>query len=175
MGNYVVETFSMNRDDYIESFLFKWFLITVHSLGWAKYSADQVGVARSEFYNDLYNWMLANPCMLQEQYNKTKECLTMTLNTGTFWGRQVFGEDDVWWEYESASCIEFERQRTRYFKELKEFLDITYPSLNSSEIADNNNKDIVRYGIKYTNFKEFCIETYWYGRRRKAWKANEQS
>lgn len=175
LGCYVVETSSMSRSEYIESFLFKWFLITVHSLGWAKYTADHVGVPKSEFYNKLYNWMLTNPCMLQEQYNTTKQCLTNTLDLGTFWGRQMFGNDDVWWEYESASCIEFERQRTRYFRELREFLDTAYPSLNSSEIVDGNNRDIVRYGNKYSNFKEFCIETYWYGRRRKAWKSNDES
>jgi hypothetical protein len=173
MGRYVVETFSMDRDQYIESFLFKWFLITVHSLGWAAYSAEKSGVARSVFYNTLYKWMLTTPSLLQEQYNKTKECLTNTLDNGTFWGRQMFGKDDVWWEYESASCIEFEQHRDQYFIELAKFLNKEYPNLNGSEIADANNKDIVRFNS--TDFRQFCIEIWWYGRRRKAWKSNDES
>ena len=173
MGRYVVETFSMNRDQYIESFLFKWFLITVHSLGWAAYSAEKSGVARSVFYNTLYKWMLTTPSLLQDQYNKTKECLTNTLDNGTFWGRQMFGKDDVWWEYESASCIEFEQHRDQYFLELAKFLNKEYPNLNGSEIADANNKDIVRFNS--TDFRQFCIEIWWYGRRRKAWKSNDES
>jgi radical SAM superfamily enzyme YgiQ (UPF0313 family) len=173
MGRYVVETFSMNRDQYIESFLFKWFLITVHSLGWAAYSAEKSGVARSTFYNTLYKWMLTTPSLLQDQYNKTKECLTNTLDNGTFWGRQMFGKDDVWWEYESASCIEFEQHRDQYFLELAKFLNKEYPNLNGSEIADANNKDIVRFNS--TDFRQFCIEIWWYGRRRKAWKSNDES
>jgi len=173
MGRYVVETFSMDRDQYIESFLFKWFLITVHSLGWAAYSAEKSGVARSVFYNTLYKWMLTTPSLLQDQYNKTKECLTNTLDNGTFWGRQMFGKDDVWWEYESASCIEFEQHRDQYFIELAKFLNKEYPNLNGSEIADANNKDIVRFNS--TDFRQFCIEIWWYGRRRKAWKSNDES
>lgn len=173
MGRYVVETFSMDRDQYIESFLFKWFLITVHSLGWAAYSAEKSGVARSVFYNTLYKWMLTTPSLLQDQYNKTKECLTNTLDNGTFWGRQMFGKDDVWWEYESASCIEFEQHRDQYFLELAKFLNKEYPNLNGSEIADANNKDIVRFNS--TDFRQFCIEIWWYGRRRKAWKSNDES
>jgi radical SAM superfamily enzyme YgiQ (UPF0313 family) len=173
MGRYVVETFSMDRDQYIESFLFKWFLITVHSLGWAAYSAEKSGVARSVFYNTLYKWMLTTPSLLQDQYNKTKECLTNTLDNGTFWGRQMFGKDDVWWEYESASCIEFEQHRDQYFLELAKFLNQEYPNLNGSEIADANNKDIVRFNS--TDFRQFCIEIWWYGRRRKAWKSNDES
>jgi len=173
MGRYVVETFSMNRDQYIESFLFKWFLITVHSLGWAAYSAEKSGVARSVFYNTLYKWMLTTPSLLQDQYNKTKECLTNTLDNGTFWGRQMFGKDDVWWEYESASCIEFEQHRDQYFLELTKFLNKEYPNLNGSEIADANNKDIVRFNS--TDFRQFCIEIWWHGRRRKAWKSNDES
>jgi radical SAM superfamily enzyme YgiQ (UPF0313 family) len=173
LGRYVVETFSMNRDQYIESFLFKWFLITVHSLGWAAYSAEKSGVARSVFYNALYKWMLTTPGLLQDQYNKTKECLTNTLDNGTFWGRQMFGKDDVWWEYESASCIEFEQHRDQYFLELAKFLNKEYPNLNGSEIADANNKDIVRFNS--TDFRQFCIKIWWHGRRRKAWKSNDES
>ena len=174
MGNYVVSSFSMTQDDYIECFLFKWFIITTHSLGWANKAASLCGVPRSEFYSKLYEWMLNSPSILQDQYLKTKECITDTLDNSQFWGRQMFGEDDGWWEYESASCIEFEQSRDLYFDQLKDFIAATYPNLNAKDIADKNNRDVIRYtGQK--DFKQFCIEIWWYGRRRKSWKVNEQS
>lgn len=168
-GKYVISSNSLSRTDYIECFLFKWFLISVHSLGWANYTAHNCGESASIFYNKFYDWMKKNNSLLNEQYIKTKECLEHTLK-GNFWGRQMFGDDDIYWEYESASCIDFEKNRSRFFNDLKEFLLNMYPNLNIN-IVDQNDNQVVSFDNS-KSFKDFCIEIYWYGRRKKAWKVS---
>jgi len=187
-GNYVVEHYSMSFDDYIEKFLFKWFIISVHSLGWTKTIAQNISkktdTLASTFYLKLYNWMRLNPCVLQQEYRKTRQCLENTLNNGLFWGRQIFGTDDIYWEYESASCITFENKRTQFFADLKQFLNNQYSGVdaeydlirNDLELICYNRtypyhyENITVYGENFNNFQEFCTNIYWYRRRQQGWK-----
>lgn len=177
-GNYVIETFSMTKEQYVEAFLFKWFLILVHSLGWAHYTASNCGEKRRFFYLKLYDWMRNNNCVLKNEYVITKNSLLNTINNGNFWGRQMFGEDDIYWEYESASCIILEQNRQIFYNDLKEFCKSYYPQLDDNTIDLNDNQVIsfsrkYKSKPKYDSFQDFCIEIYWYGRRRKAWLVNE--
>jgi radical SAM superfamily enzyme YgiQ (UPF0313 family) len=163
-GNYVIATNTLTTEEYIECFLFKWFLITNHSLGWTNHLGKLSGMKLSEFYIKLYEWIKSNDCLMHDQYNETKRLLEHTLK-GNFWGRQMFGDNDIYWEYESASCIVYQQNRERFFNELKKFIiDINPNYLN---IVEETDKQIV---VCNGDFKQFCIEIYWQGRRRKAWK-----
>lgn len=196
IGNYVVQHNTMTRDDYIESFLFKWFAISMHSLGWAKRTAEGVhkkaSEQRSDFYLKLYNWMKSNPdTVLHSEYTRTRDALTYTIDNGTFWGRQIFGSDDIYWEYESSSCIEFERQREKFFKDIKKFLAEVYPTLDAQADVEANDLELISFSRQYPyqhnnltvnaqnfeDFEDFCVNVYWYGRRKQGWrtKVNEQN
>lgn len=170
-GNYVISSNTMNKQDYIESFLFKWYLITVHSFGWANISAKlinkKLNVKLSTFYKQYYNYMLENDCLLNQEYNTTKNLLLKTLDEGDFWGRQMFGDNDMYWEYEPASSIVIEQNRDRYFKELNEFITNTY---NLTGIAEENNNRCLSHAETNMNFMEFCHEIYWKGRRIRKWR-----
>jgi radical SAM superfamily enzyme YgiQ (UPF0313 family) len=170
-GNYVISTNTLSKEDYIECFLFKWFLISNHSLGWTNYIGKNSGIALSEFYPKLYEWMKTNDCLMYEQYVATKEKLEHTLNTGDFWGRQMFGDDDIYWEYESASCIVYEQNRKRYFSDIERFIKEVLPNTDLNIISENDKQLICHSRDKNEwSFRDFCINIYWYGRRKKAWK-----
>ena len=196
IGNYVVQHNTMTQEDYIESFLFKWFAIAMHSLGWAKRTAEGVHKKaceqRSDFYLKLYNWMKANQdTVLYSEYARTQESLRYTIGNGTFWGRQIFGSDDIYWEYESSSCIEFERQREQFFDDLSRFLKEVYPTIDTNEDVEANDLELISYTRQYPyqhnnltvtaqnfeDFQDFCVNVYWYGRRKQGWrtKINEQN
>ncbi|NBP00031.1 MAG: radical SAM protein [Proteobacteria bacterium] len=175
IGTYIVETNTMTYDDYIESFLFKWFLISNHSLGWTNHISKNTGSRPSEFYKKLWDWVKLTPnCLIREQLELTMHFLIDTLEHGEFWGRQLFGEDDVYWEYESASCIAYELDRQRYFNEMSNFMLTNFP-LVDKEIVSQNDQQLISFNRKYPNrqvyetFEIFCREIYWYG-RRKAWQ-----
>lgn len=170
-GNYVISTNTLSKEDYVESFLFKWFLISNHSLGWTNYIGKNSNMPLSEFYPLLYDWMKNNDCLMREQYYETKKCLEHTIDTGDFWGRQMFGEDDIYWEYESASCIIYERNRNRFLDDMAKFLKNCLPDINLNIIKLNDQQLICHQRDKKDlDFREFCINIYWYGRRKKAWK-----
>lgn len=174
LGKYVISTTTLTKDEYIECFLFKWFLICTHSLGWCNIVAHNVEDQASKFYSKLYNWMKVNDSVLQRQYNETKKDLEYTFR-GNFWGKQVFGENDIFWEYESASCIVFEKNRQEFFNDIKRFLKECY-SLIDTSLVDLNDQQLICFDRnylnkpKYVDFQKFCIDIYWYGRRKKAWK-----
>lgn len=163
-GNYVISTNTLTTEEYLECFLFKWFLITNHSLGWTNHAGKMSGMKLSEFYPKLYEWMKSNDCLMREQYNETRRLLEYTLQ-GNFWGRQMFGDDDIYWDYESSSCIVYQQNRDRFFNDLKQFINECLP--NKVNIVEETNKQIV---VCNKDFKQFCIDIYWYGRRKKAWK-----
>lgn len=174
-GKYVIATSTMNKHDYIESFLFKWFLLTVHSFGWAKLSAKlistKLNIKMSHFYKSYYNYMLQNDCLLHDEYLKTKKLINDTINNNNFWGRQMFNDNDIYWEYESASSIVIEQNRDRYFNELEMFIKKIYCV---DGIAKKNNNECLSFiDTNHKSFEEYCREIYWQGRRINKWRKNE--
>lgn len=167
-GNYVIETNTLTTEDYLECFLFKWFIITNHSLGWMNHAGKHSSMKLSEFYSVIYDYIKCNDCLIKEEYNITKQQILSTLINGDFWGRQMFGSDDIYWDYESASCIVYQKNRDRFYSEMKVLLKECFPDLHLN-IIDDNNDQVVRYQ-ETDDFKQFCIDIYWYGRRKKAWK-----
>jgi radical SAM superfamily enzyme YgiQ (UPF0313 family) len=167
-GNYVIQTNTLTKDDYLECFLFKWFLISLHSLGWTNLVGKQSNYKLSEFYTKLYNIMLQEDCLIREEYYVTKNSIISTLEEGNFWCRQMFGDDDIYWDYESSTCIVYQKQRDRFYSELKKLLTIMDKNFDLNKV-DLNNKEVV-FCKDVENFRDFCIQIYWYGRRKKAWK-----
>ena len=178
MGKYVISHSSMSKEDYIEAFLFKWFLITVHSLGWANLTAKKMSqhlnIRLGDFYLSYYKWMLNNICVLNTEYQLTKKSLLSTINDGAFWGRQMFGDDDLYWEYESASSIGIQKNRQMYFDELLRFIQETY-GINAKKTVDNNNKQCIDFvNDEKQTFMDFCQQIYWKGRRIRKWKVTNE-
>jgi len=178
MGKYVISHNSMSKDDYIESFLFKWFLITVHSLGWAnltgKKLSKHLNIRLGDFYLSYYNWMLNNICVLNDEYKLTKKSLLKTIDEGEFWGRQMFGDNDLYWEYESASSIGIQKNRQTYFNELSRFIQETY-GVNAVELVSRNNHQCINFiDNGEQTFIDFCQQIYWKGRRIRKWKVTDE-
>lgn len=169
-GNYVISTNTLSTQDYIECFLFKWFLISCHSLGWTNYIGKNSGLKLSEFYILLYDWIKHNDCVIRDQYLETKSSVENTITNGDFWGRQIFGNNDIYWEYESASCIMYEQNRTKFFEDITLFLKNQLPKVDLNIVIENQ-KQLISYDQSDNlSFKDFAIQIYWYGRRKKAWK-----
>lgn len=174
-GKYVVSSNTMSFDDYVESFLFKWFLITVHSFGWGNISSklvsEKINIKRSDFYRDYYQWMLNNDSLLHDEYQLTKTLLLQTFNNEHFWGRQMFSDNDMYWEYESATSIVIEQNRNRYFNELDNFIYNTYDLIG---VAEKNDSQCLSFSeTDFKTFEEFCHEIYWRGRRIRKWRKHE--
>ena len=193
-GNYVTSTSTITQEQYIEGFLFKWFLIVMHSLGWANLLSDglskKLNRSQSSIYLDFYNYIKTHNGIINQEYQLTKEMLYNTINNGDeFWGRQIFGDDDIYWEYESATAITFEQHRLTYYQNLTHFVIDTYGddyldlvNLNDHSLVcyertyPYNYKNIqVGYHNKFQNFENFCQSVYHKGRRTRQWKTKLHS
>jgi radical SAM superfamily enzyme YgiQ (UPF0313 family) len=187
MGKYVISHTTLTSEQYKESFLFKWFLISMHSLGWAKHTASSLGselnIKIGDVYSALYDWMLNNNSVIHREYNTTHSVLSDTIHNGNFWGRQVFGEEDIYWEYEGATSIIYEQNRTEFYNDLKRFVTETYGS-QYTHIVNTNDMEVISFdrhypykvddciveAENYTDFVEFCQSIYWKGRRIRKWR-----
>jgi len=187
IGKYVVSGNTMSQEDYIEGFLFKYFMITMHSLGWANIVAEKLSkdlnIGRSNVYKAFYEYIKRSDNIINQEYEITKKSLKHTIDNGDFWGRQIFGDNDFYWEYESASAIMFEHHRDEYFKTLKQFVNDIYGS-EYLKYVDLNDHALIRHGRDYPyttkeftinadkieGFQDFCKAIYHRGRRTKKWK-----
>ena len=84
--NYVVVgSDNMSFEDYIDASGWKWFMISLHFLGWLRILAIELknnhNISMREFYTGLYNWFNANDTsLLYKEYNITKRLLRKTLD-----------------------------------------------------------------------------------------------
>jgi hypothetical protein len=127
--------------------------------------------------------MLSNDNVIHREYDATYKILSHTIDTGDFWGRQIFGDDDIYWEYESASSIIYEQNRTEFYNDLKKFVTDIYGD-KYTHIVNNNDLEVISFersypyiadtytveAENYTDFVEFCQSIYWKGRRIRKWR-----
>lgn len=190
VSRYVVATADMPADDFIEAFVFRVFVVTLHCMGWAKHSvstvAQQAGTTASDVYDSLWDWIKTQPGFLHDCFQRVfQESRDLFEGRRDYWGRRVFGDDDVAWDYNSALSIEFEQNRDRYFQDLRRFFRGHWPNIDSDTAVDYNDLQVMSWDRAYPcqlgqwstekppetrSFYEYCRDLYWFGRRQKLWK-----
>lgn len=187
IGKYVVSTNTMSYDDYVEGFLFKYFITLMHGLGWARFVAQHISeklqIPRSKIYKDYYYYIKSTNNFVSKEFNTSKDALKNTIEKSQMWGRQMFGNNDLYWDLESASAIAFEQNRVEYFSDLKQFIIDTYGT-EFADLAELNDHMIISYcrdypynykdhtvdAKKFNDFEDFCRQIWHRGRRIKLWK-----
>lgn len=187
MGNYVISTNTMSYDDYIEGFMFKYFITVMHGLGWARFVVQDISeklqIPRSKIYKSYFDYIKNTDNFISKEFKLTISVLKNTLENGNLWGRQMFGSTDLYWEPESASAITFEKNRTEYFNTLKQFVVDTYGK-EFIDLVELNDHMIIAFdreypyfykdkqvsANKFSDFQDFCKQIWHRGRRNKLWK-----
>jgi hypothetical protein len=59
--------------------------------------------------------------IIGEELLESEDSLRGVFERAEFWGRQVLGDDDIFWEYKGATSIVFSQNRDRLQEELTEF------------------------------------------------------
>ena len=188
MGDYVIGSYSMTTDDFIEALVFKYFIVTYYCLGWAKHIADTLykenSVKRSDFFIKLYEWSNQNNCIIKNECDIVRNNVKNVLKNKDFWGRQVHGSNDIYWEYETGSSCFIEKDRQNFYMQLEQFLSETFPYCKSKELVKYADLKQISFSrkypcvvdnyklnaINYETFEEFCKNVYWYGKKKQGWK-----
>lgn len=202
----VVETSTAGSIEVIKGHIFSHLLIVMYYYGWGhylleyinkKFNINHISIVEKmlDFFND-------DSTLIGSEIIATYNSLLGVFESNEFWGRQVLGDNDIFWEYKGASSIVFSKNRERLKRELMQFNDFIIGNpledvvdFNMDMCTDNNadypiektyDSDtlINTIGIDRTNIKlnhwdteklsdiEFYHKAYHYQRKNQYWKNN---
>lgn len=209
--NYIIETVyavhsteQVNKDQTVQGHMFAHWLIVMYYYGWAhfimKYLKNKFSVSETEFITDLISYLELNKQgLLYDEHIETQNALLNVFDNSGFWGRLI---DGIYWEYKSATCVNFHFHRTELKKELTKFLKYQY-NIDNKELIELNsdmcfdwrndypiNKKLSReltsfcFGTDIKEFEiyhhdnflkddsEFIRKVYHYQRKNRYWKCS---
>jgi len=124
----VVGSKTMNREEYIESSIWRWMFMFGHFLGFTQYFSRVLNsthnISYKEFYTKFYNWMKNNPnTFLGKEMIITKDTLTKVLNKEELWGRKVEETTgEYYWDYEEATSIKIVTNQEQFDENIRSFI-----------------------------------------------------
>lgn len=144
--NYITETMGtvcstkhLTFEEVIKGYMFSHWIIVMYYYGWAhhiiKYVKNVLKINETRFTSDLINYIeQTKPKLFYSEHTLTKENIENVILNGAFWGTKL---NNTYWEYKSATCVKFHRNRQQFVDELSNFLKVTY-NLNNKTLEDLN-------------------------------------
>jgi radical SAM superfamily enzyme YgiQ (UPF0313 family) len=144
--DYIVETvFAVygtecaTQQETVDGHMFAHWLIVMYYYGWAhfvmKFLKNKLAVSETEFITDLINYIkLKKQGILYSEHIETERALNDVFDNAGFWGRLI---DGVYWEYKSATCVNFHFNRESLKTELAEFIGYQY-NIHNTDLIDLN-------------------------------------
>ena len=169
VNDVVVGSNSMTFDEYIEASLWKWYMISMHFLGWLRILALDLkkyhGISHREFYTKLFDWFIQQPhTLLHKEYTITKRLIHKVFKRKIPWGRKVSDVSEIYWEYEEATVIHIARNKRRFYEEICEFINEEYNF--DCKIINNQYKKMKDPYEHYDgDIEKWARECVWWGRR----------
>lgn len=121
----VVATNTADENEVLRGHIFSHLFIVLYYYGWGHYLLEYLSKKYDFKHIDVVEKMLVyfegTDTLIGGEIRKTKQSLSSVFNDGDFWGRQVLGQNDIFWEYKSATSILFHSNRDRLKNELIEF------------------------------------------------------
>jgi len=145
--NYIVEnvdavyaTNTVNFDEMIQGHMLSFWTILLYYYGWGHYIIEALtkheNISHTEVVRLLIEYITnRKQGLLWEQHYITEQGIKQVFEAGGFWGTYING---VYWEYKSASCIVFHRNRQQLANELIEFIDGQFNFKMSHELVKFN-------------------------------------
>ena len=169
VNDVVVGSNSMTFDEYIEASLWKWYMISMHFLGWLRILALDLkkyhGISHREFYTKLFDWFIQHPhTLLNKEYTITKRLIHKVFNRQIPWGRKVSDVSEIYWEYEEATVIHIARNKRRFYEEICEFINEEY-NFDCKIINNQYKKMKDPYDHYDGDIEKWARECVWWGRR----------
>jgi len=122
----VVGTNTTTRDIVVKGNLFSHLLIVFYYYGWGHYLLEYIfnkyGIKHIDIVEEMFEYFEnKQDSIIGEEIRESENSLRGVFERGEFWGRQVLGDDDIFWEYKGATSIVFSQNRDKLQTELTEF------------------------------------------------------
>ena len=113
----------------------------------SEYIFNKYGVTHIDIVEEMYEYFENKEnSIIGEEIRESENSLRGVFERGEFWGRQVLGDDDIFWEYKGATSIVFSQNRDKLQTELTQFCKDRF---------DEDLSDVVRLNLDmcrdYTN------------------------
>lgn len=158
----VVETESASVDLVLRGHLLSHLLIVMYYYGWGHYLMEYLknkhNISQVDVSEKMLTYFLKSDTLIGDELRKTDESLKNVFERGEFWGRQVLGEDDIFWEYKGATSIIFSKNRDTLKLELIQFCKDTY-DLDLEDVVTFNMDMCRDYEFNYPIAKEYNLDT----------------
>jgi radical SAM superfamily enzyme YgiQ (UPF0313 family) len=135
----VYSTKYLNFEDVVKGYMFAHWLIVMYYYGWAhyimKYVKSKININERQFTLDFIKYIEDEKVdIFYSQHDLTRENIKKVILNGEFWGTKI---DKTYWEYKSATCISFHKNRDIVKQEINTFLKKTY-NLDNNTLVDIN-------------------------------------
>ena len=160
----VVETSTMSYNDCIDLFIWKWFIMTFHFLGWLRVYAFARKMQKDtlkSLYQQLYDFMINSNGFVNNEYNITKKLIKNVLEKREPWGRKIKDVSNIYWEYEEATSIEIAKNKRTFYLEMEECFG---PDI-MLRVNAKRMRDPYLFKEYAGNLEQWAIECLWWGKR----------
>jgi len=166
----VVGSNAMSYAEYLKACGWKWYMMSVHFLGWLRILAidlkKEYDINHRQFYDNLFDWFLKNEhTLLYKEYHITMRMMNKVFNHEIPWGRKVLGASDIYWEYEEATCLHIIKDKQRFYNEIQDFLENTYNSRHVKLVKKQSDKMLDPFLAYNGDLEKYARECLWWGRR----------
>lgn len=204
--NAVCSTNSVTYQDMLNGNMFAYWFIVLYYYGWANALIQYLVATKSkthvEIVDDFINWVKNQPGgFLSQEHYATENSLINVFEKDGIWGRQL-APNDVYWEYKSATSVQFHRNREKLNSELAQWLCECYGIIDQGLIDLNGSlchnwkqaypikktfsKDILKkclnldaeciefshWDCSIKSDQDFCNVAYHYQRKTRYWRCN---
>lgn len=157
----VIATNTADENEVLRGHIFSHLFIVLYYYGWGHYFLEYLNKKHGYKHIDVVEKMLIyfqnTVTLIGEEIKETEKSLTSVFNYGKFWGRQVLGDEDIFWEYKSATSIIFHNNREKLKNELIDF-STNILKLNLEEVVTLNMDMCFDYRKKYPYVRNFSTD-----------------
>lgn len=139
---FVTETNSFSREEWVEGHQYRWLIIFGHYLGPLQFISRSLNkiynIPFRNFYDKVINFGKANKnSFIGKQYYQIKNNLDLVLQNKRFWGGIVEGVGDINWNVDESTCIELANgNKDKFYDEIEKFILTTYPQIDPQILND---------------------------------------
>jgi radical SAM superfamily enzyme YgiQ (UPF0313 family) len=200
----VIGTNAANPEEVYRGHLLAHLLIVMYYYGWGHYMLEYLnskyGLEHVNVVEKMLEYFIGTDTLIGSELQATVDSLTAVFDKQEFWGRQVLGDDDVFWEYKGATSIVFYQNIDKLKSELNEFcksklniemedaidlnIDMCHTNGREYPLTKSYNLDTVKHSLgieadtiildhydkEQMTDKEFFHVAYHYQRKNRYWR-----
>jgi len=137
----VIGTNAANPEEVYRGHLLSHLLIVMYYYGWGHYMLEYLnskyGFKHIDVIEKMLEYFMGTDTLIGSELQETVDSLSSVFENQEFWGRQVLGDDDVFWEYKGATSIVFYQNIDKLKSELYDFC-LTKLGIGMQDVIDLN-------------------------------------